>query len=225
MARLRSESARHAMRSRPRIFLAFVCLALLISACRGIPQSPTSTGNLDIGDGGLLSQVPCGPPCFYGITPGITTRVEAEQALQRYGLDRNCEYFDTTRDGGVRGLACDAVGIVLQADSDTISSIGYQPSLSITVGDVVARHGTPSVVAVAAVGLTDRYPIITGATLYYDSIHAELGLAEQNIGGNFNVQPTTPVVGINYEDQDSYDRGRSYSAAWRGYGTYPQWNP
>lgn len=221
----RSGSAGRAARSRTCILLLLVCLSLLVTDCQGTPYPPTAMNTVNLGDGGLLSQVPCRPPCFFGVTPGISTRIDAEQALQHYGLDRNCKYFDSTRDGGVRGVTCDAVVIELQSGSDIVSGIGFQPSLSITVGDVVARHGAPSTVGVAAVGLTDRYPIITGATLYFDSIHAALGLAEQSSGGEFNLQPATRVLGISYEDQATYDHERGYTAAWKGYGIYPQWNP
>ncbi|MBA3074003.1 MAG: hypothetical protein FP831_10430, partial [Anaerolineae bacterium] len=40
---------------------------------------------LNIDDGGLLSKNPCTPPCFWNITPGITTEESAINILETMG--------------------------------------------------------------------------------------------------------------------------------------------
>src|SRR5690349_12886883 len=41
-----------------------------------------SLPSFDIGDGGFLSEKPCGPPCFMGIIPGQTKKDEVIQFLR-----------------------------------------------------------------------------------------------------------------------------------------------
>ena len=58
-------------------------------------------------------------------------------------------------------------------------------------------------------------------------VHALLGcgLLEEQVTGEFNVQPTTPIVNIGYSDEESFELNSRYSANWSGYGVYSQGNP
>jgi hypothetical protein len=56
-------------------------------------------------------------------------------------------------------------------------------------------------------------------TLFYDNIMASLGLAGQD-SGTFDLEPTTVIQGIEYDDQEMYKLGTRYSQKWSGYGVY-----
>ena len=63
---------------------SLICISVAVSllgACRvKVHPVPISA----IGEGGFLSQKPCGLPCFWGITPDITTEEEAIGILQQH---------------------------------------------------------------------------------------------------------------------------------------------
>ena len=215
------------MRPKPKhvvLLLSFIATVGIVS-CRTNSTSPNlSASTNDIGDGGLLSGIPCGSPCFLDITPGITTEDQARELLQSKGVNKNCKNFDKVDQGGTRGFVCESFIIILRNDSDIVTSIGFQPTVPITVRDLIEKIGEPSAILVTAVGLTDRYPITMSAVLYFDTIHTNVVLEEQ-VTGEFNVQPTTPIVNIGYSDKESYELNSRYSVNWSGYGVYSQANP
>jgi hypothetical protein len=177
----------------------------------------------DIGDGGFVSADPCGPPCFFEIVPGTTTKSQAISLLQARELYSDCHEYDTREQGGVRGIACQNISIGLQNDFDIVENIGFIPAQTITVEKAITRHGEPSAVLVTDVSYA-KNEFVTSMILYYDTINVELVLAEQNSGA-FNLTPTTLVVNIGYSDEGSYNQSRRYSQDWKGYSTYEQWNP
>jgi hypothetical protein len=172
-------------------------------------------------DGGFLSGEPCGPPCYYGIIPGITTKDDAIKKLRSNGLYQDCEEFDNTIQGGIRGVSCNIQGISFQNDADIVNGIGFQPFRQITVSEVIDKYGEPNAVSVGPIGLTDRLPITTGMTLFYDSIKVGLGLTEQKSNDiEFNLTPDVLIEGIEYDDRDSYILSTRYVREWKGYGIY-----
>jgi hypothetical protein len=198
-----------------------ILISSLLFGCRNKTIKPFI---LNIGDGGFLSENPCGPPCFFGIIPGVSSKADAITLLRSQGLYIDCSEYDNTSQGGVRGITCRTQGLIFQNNADIVTGIGFQPPIKITVSDVIAKYGNPSAVGVAAVSLTDRQQFFTGMTLFYDGSRVSLGLSEQQ-SGEFNLTPDTLVEGVTYEDQDSYNRGRKYSQEWNGYSVYEQWNP
>jgi hypothetical protein len=115
-------------------------------------------------------------------------------------------------------------GLFFQNHADIVAEIGFQPSRQISVSEVIVKYGDPSAVGVAAVSLTDTQKFVTGMTLFYDGTRVSLGLSEQN-SGEFTLTPDTLVEGVQYRDQDSYNRGRKSTQEWNGYSVYEQWNP
>jgi len=199
---------------------------LLISLVIGLLEAGCwpNTNNRNIGDGGFLSAEPCGPPCFFEIVPGVTTKNQAISMLQTWELYMNCQEYDNRKQGGVRGVACQNISIGLQNDLDIVESVGFQPMQTITIEKVIAKHGEPSGVLVIAEGYPQNNEYVASMLLYYDTIRVTLVLAEQN-SGEYSLTPTTTIINIGYSDQKSYDLSRKYSQAWKGYTTYEQWNP
>src|SRR5258706_10513731 len=55
---------------------------------------PTYADVMGLGDGGLISQEPCGPPCYQGITLGMSVK-DAASVIQAAELARVCEINPT----------------------------------------------------------------------------------------------------------------------------------
>ena len=81
---------------------------------------------LEIKDGGLLSGEPCGPPCFIGIIPGVTTEEQVYQIIKNQNLNALCEKDDKVARGGERGITCSNIFIVTFANkSNLVNGLGY----------------------------------------------------------------------------------------------------
>ena len=65
------------MKAKVTCCIYILALLFLLTTCskaneNPIPARPTAV-DLKIGDGGLMSGIPCGPPCFLGIKPEVTS--------------------------------------------------------------------------------------------------------------------------------------------------------
>jgi hypothetical protein len=205
------------------MILAFAALPLGCSSRIGDQGGQNASNKASmIGDGGLLSTETCIRPCFFGIVPGITTRDQAVQTLQSKALYQDCHYFDTTNASGGRGISCDSELVILQDHADIVAGVVFQPSIEITVGDVIAKYGNPSAIVVVNTSLPE-YAIKMGMTLYYDNINVVLGLPdESSTEYDYDLESRTRVENIQYFEQDRYLIERQNSQAWNGYGKYKE---
>lgn len=203
-------------------------IALSQAGCLSMTNSQntnlTPTKIPDIGDGGFLSDKPCGPPCFFEIIPGTTSKEQAITLLQSHELYLVCQEYDTRAEGGTRGINCGSVDVGLQKDLDIVESIAFQPSQTITVNQVFAKYGKPSAIGVATLGSIEPDEPVTIMLLLYDTLGVSLSLVKQN-SAVFDVEPTTLIENIGYSDQNAYNIGRQYSQKWNGFGTYQESNP
>jgi hypothetical protein len=179
---------------------------------------------LEVREGGFLSQEPCGPPCFWNITPGVTNQDQVVEILKSKELFQECDYFDNLKESGSRGFICRPVVIItFQDNSDIVAGVGFKPSQTITVEEVISKYDAPNAVLVTAVGIPENEPH-TVMTLYYDDLNVNLSLIEQK-AGIYELTPTTRIENIAYSDQPSYESIRRYSQEWNGYSKYNQYNP
>ena len=207
----------------------FVFLMVVLSSCsvatRDQSVNLTATATMSkIGDGGFLSGVPCGPPCFFGVVPRTTSKDQVIKLLQSDELYLVCQEYDTRAEGGPRGINCGSVDVGLQKDLDIVEQIAFQPPQTITVNQVLAKYGKPSAIGVATLGSIEPNEPITNMLLLYDTLGVSLGLVKQN-SAVFDVEPTTLIKNIGYLDQSAYNTVRQYSQKWNGYGTYQESNP
>lgn len=200
-----------------------VCSLMLLSLASCIPVIPT-TSTLDVGDGGFLSEEPCGPPCFWGIIPGQTTEAEVTEILQERGVLEACYMIDHEDEGGFRGMDCGSqVFIDFERGGNLVTGVGFKPTTTITVQDVVEKYEEPQGIAVHALGvhvidlqLVMAYPSMLTRVIF-PTQRVSLPLQEPYI-----LEPSTPVDSIAY----SIDGGEiplvedSYWEEWHGYGEY-----
>lgn len=245
------------MKNKHPYLLVLVALVFAATACKGgaegngklvsptptIPRTrvprPTATPTppiLVIGDGGLLSGEPCGPPCFWGIEPGKTTQSEAFQILTNLGVMEACEsydYFENLTNEWIGGWACQAkfdyrfekpkgFGVSFRKSTGIIDGVRFIPTIPITLQDIIAKHGFPDVVVVLDTGLPE-YPTVQ-ASIYYSALRIVFPLSKEQEGAEYKIEPITPIDQVVYLDNDAleydFEIFAEHIVPWKGYGGY-----
>lgn len=206
--------------------MCLLCV-LLLAACtnnQGSALEPTATPSptkafnpYEISDGGFISGEPCGPPCFLGITPGISSSYDIKTILGDYGLLSECE------EGGW-GWICPGLPLSLRIhivddDVSKVSSIIFSTT-DIQLGSLIDAYGDPDRWTDYLPNDDSGYPMsYYYLELCFDEINTVTRLEKTNINEPCLVQPTTPVIEVTYFDGTctSY---YEFSRIWSGYGEY-----
>jgi len=218
-----------------RIILSIVITLLLtglLSACQTSTPTATLTPKplhrpiystevpLPIGDGGLLTKDPCGPPCFLGIVPDVTTYDETIQILTDYQYWDDCEEWDTYEDTGTLGIRCSETFIFyFYEDKSHAYTVAFGPQQEITVQDVIDEFGEPAYLNVIVTGYEESIREAT-IRLYYPDFKMAIWLEDQK-GGSYLLEPTTKIDNVRYlggDLDDSIFRPRKQD--WQGYIEY-----
>jgi hypothetical protein len=199
----------------------FVFISLLLFSAGCVSTFPTPSPTPAIGDGGLISNNPCGPPCFYGITPGLTTEKEVDEVTNKYvNIFSNCEPYHLKIRENHRGLICDDVALTYIFD--TVDRLSYEPGISIVLDDVINSIGPPDIVSSSINSLPDK-PFYSDAILFYDEKHMILIIPDQS-GTEITLAPDTQVIRVTYLYESNYEKLKTlstlFSTPWRGYGIY-----
>jgi hypothetical protein len=187
-------------------------------------HTPMFSSTATIGDGGLLSEQSCKPPCLWGMTPGITREAEAWEILKSKDLTNACGVWDTTT-GGTRGIQCywdnGSITIGLESQQDAIRFVAFPPSNTIHISDIIEKYGAPTWVAVWEGDNPEH--IAVEVAVFYDEIATRLDFRSQD-GMVYNLRPETEIVGVSYLSPQQYTEfiksmeGALFS--WSGYGEY-----
>ena len=134
-----------------------------------VPILPSE--ELPIGDGGLLSAQPCESPCFFGVRLGETKFDEIIQILKTNGLS---PCFKDLRSTDFESVVCgvDKPKVRVGISENIVNGIWYLPSITLSVGDIIAKYGEPSYVQ-ALLAQDDSGNMLMTATLYWDSLAME----------------------------------------------------
>ncbi|MFH2102924.1 MAG: hypothetical protein ABIJ39_06165 [Chloroflexota bacterium] len=107
------------------------------------PGTPTVTLppmiEFDYGDGGLISEVPCGPPCFMGIDPGDDLEA-VSLTLEHLGLSSYCQWQ-------TRSILCPGFKIGLAPEEQTVWYVKFAPT-DITLSDIIEKYREPDRVVI-----------------------------------------------------------------------------
>lgn len=176
--------------------------------------------DIDIGDGGLITKDPCGPPCFWNITPGVTTLAEVYQIIEEKGIMDACEIEEGDY------IDCRFVFTVYFSEKDdTVSMIDLNiQEQRLEMRDVINKMGPPNRVFTQRGEIPDALEFLD-MLIYYDDITTEIRLETQDYEegmGYYNVSETTIVIFIRYYDEEGYKNDNYYRHAlpWHGYGEY-----
>ncbi len=195
-----------------KILLVLICI--ILTACTP-PTPPTAEDTptpeitptvaqtrvtrITIGDGGFLSEEPCGPPCFLGMTPDVTSYEEAVQILKDYQYyDNFCQELDIHGSWLISCTDKYDSRFLLQVDNNKVYviEIGFAPQTEITMQEVVDRYGEPSYVNVGVQGYEDTRKSMV--RIYFPDLQLGLWPEEYQAGGSYTIQPTTIIGWVLY---------------------------
>jgi hypothetical protein len=200
------------------IVLILVCLTSCSISTVNWPGQQTPT--ILIGDGGLISQIPCGPPCFLGIVPGITSNDEALVKFNSRAAPAKCEEYDYSKrpGGGLRGVSCGFGGFIFGEDG-YVSSIGFTPN-GITLKQVIEKYGSPDSIKVGLITRPEDAPIMA-MILRYDELQAVINLPSQ-AGAEYTLSEDVPIEYVRYIEKAEYAiiSENAGGEPWRGYTSY-----
>lgn len=204
------------------IVWAVVCVIAFVS-CGHADVSPTQVNiGIDVGDGGLISNEPCGPPCFLGISPGRTTKDEVITFLGEKIGSQNCDVWDRRMDGGTQGAVCDPPYLAFSfSDSNIVEMLSFKPGINISAQDVFAKYGEPDHVSIGPHEDDAGNVLTVSMVILYDGINLSIGFVDQE-GSTYNLAESTLVNIVSYstiEEYQSYVQRHSVDS-WEGYGMY-----
>lgn len=187
-------------------FLPFLLL-LLLSSCTGIFERPLpatfqNSHKGDFGEGGFLTGEPCGPPCFWGITPGVSTEDDLIKKANANDVFSQCMIFDYKKQGGIRGLYCRSIPMGF-TDEGTVGDITFYPSVDITLAQLIDLYGIPDGVYVDLISLPDASPRVA-MTLWYKKINSRVIIEQNSI--DFVANPESVVERIEYFEKGDFEQ-------------------
>ena len=185
----------------------------------GTPPATATPERVDIGDGGLLSGLPCASPCVFGIRIDETRLDEIIPLLEKNNISP-CQ-----REVSVSWIAVSCgYSVSAQVDTQTnnVNAIWFVPSTSITLGDIIKKYGDPNFVAVRGEGPAEAPTIRT--ILNWDSIRMSIETPQID-GKSYDLKKTTGVEGVSFSNEELYSDSSEiqfgeFYQPWKGYGVY-----
>jgi hypothetical protein len=173
---------------------------------------------VNIGDGGVLSGVPCSAPCVFGIQAGETQFDQVVPTLEKNGIASSKCFQEPSVSWHL--FTCGAGRLNVQVDTqiNIVNAVELLPNDSISLGEMIEKYGEPNYVT-----LDQEAPGTIHPRFYWNSIRMSVVLPE--IPGNtYDVEKTTAVEGIQFSDENLYrisdKETGSYYKPWKGYGIY-----
>ena len=183
------------------------------------PPSTDVPEGIDIGDGGLLSDLPCSSPCVFGIRIGETQLDQVIPVLEQNGLSA-CQREDSA---SWIGITC-GYRVVIQVDRQTnmVNATGFYPSSSISLGEITEKYGEPDFVSLQADG-TKEAPT-SRMNLFWDSLRMAVEMPEID-SHLYALEETIAAETVLFLDEAQYIDSSEiqfgeYYKPWEGYGTY-----
>lgn len=173
---------------------------------------------INIGDGGILSGVPCSAPCVFGIQAGQTQFEQVMPTLEKNSIasskcltEPNISWFLFT---------CGAGRLNVQVDTQTniVNAVWFFPNDFISLGEIIEKYGEPNYVTLDRDTQDTTHP-----RFYWNSIRMLVSLPKIS-SGMYDVEKTTEVESISFSDEKLYrisDKATEpYYKPWNGYGIY-----
>ncbi len=183
------------------------------------PQPTAFPERADIGDGGLLSGLPCAVPCVYGIRIGETSLDQVIPTLQQNGLSECL----TEENLSWIGVTC-GYSVVVQVDKATslVNGTGFYPSVPISLAEIIEKYGEPDFVSLQAEGPAEAPT--SRMSLFWDVLKmtVEMPQIDSHI---YALEGTTTAEMVIFLDEAQYiDSNKisfgEYYKRWNGYGAY-----
>jgi len=183
------------------------------------PQPTVLPERADIGDGGLLSGLPCAAPCVYGIRIGETSLDQVIPMLEQRGLSE-CQ---TEESVSWVGITC-GYSVVVQVDKATsiVNATGFFPSVPISLRQIIEKYGEPGFVSLHAEGTTEAPT--SRMSLFWDVLKMTVEMPQIN-SHIYALEETTKTEMVIFLDEAQYIESNKisfgeYYKRWNGYGVY-----
>ena len=209
-----------------KVAVSILLLAILVSCAAPETEitvlespQPTAIQRADIGDGGLLSGLPCAAPCVYGIQIGKTPLDQVILMLEQNGLPE-CQREDSA---SWIGITC-GYSVVVQVDRATsiVNGLGFYPSVPISLGEILEKYGEPDFVSLQAEGSTEAPT--SRMSLVWDKLKMTVEMPQIDshiyaLEGTTTVEMVIFLDEAQYIDSNEMSFGKYYKR-WNGYGAY-----
>ena len=173
---------------------------------------------INIGDGGVLSGIPCAAPCVFGVRAGETQFDQVMPALEKNGIasskcltEPNVSWFLFT-------CGVDRINVQVDRQTNIVDAVWILPSDSISLGELIEKYGEPNYVT-----LDQETPGAIHPRFYWNSIRMSV-LVPKSPGDTYDVEKTTETEGIQFSDENLYrisdKETEPYYKPWNGYGIY-----
>jgi hypothetical protein len=231
----------HPVRVATSVSISLLFLALLMAAiCTGCGEPPP----LDMS---LLTGEPCEPPCWQGLTPGVSTHSEVNEWMRTSGFVNTrsvsrSTHTRLTRGGdevaGVTIWWCSRAGLCrgsnrFSTESSVLDDITIRPDYPLTLERLFERYGSPEkYVANVPIG----GPLYYQVTLFYPT-HGFTAYLRVSIDGTlqpesrvasvwyFRAAPLERFLELRWEQgvvSSTPDEQLEYLRDWPGYGPIPR---
>lgn len=209
-----------------------ILFAILLVSCARVEAAPTqgvSSGSSDpaatttslalataIGDGGLLSGLPCPSPCAFGIHIGETQLDQVIPVLANNGISQ----CSTEPNLAWSLISCSGSRFNVQVDMRTsrVNAVWFDPAVPITLGEIAEKYGEPDYVT-----MDQDAPGTLHPRLYWTSIRMLVSLPALT-GQTYDVTKATEVEAIDFSDEALYRTAEKASdpcyGPWKGFSWY-----
>jgi hypothetical protein len=205
------------------LLLLVIAIALLWFAYKKDPASIVriyyvARYGVNIGDGGVLSGVPCSAPCVFGIRTGETPFDQVMPTLEKNGIASSKCLQEPSVSWYL--FTCGAGRLNVQVDTQTniVVAVWLLPNDPISLGEMIEKYGEPNYVTL------DEEAIGTIHLRFYWNSMRMVVVVPQIPGNRYDVETTTEVEGISFSDESVYrlsdKETSSYYKPWKGYGIY-----
>jgi hypothetical protein len=183
------------------------------------PQPTSPPERADIGDGGLLSDLPCAAPCVYGIQIGETPLDRVIPILEQNGLSQCL----TEESASWIGITC-GYSVVVQVDraNSIVNATGFYPSVPISLGQIIEKYGEPNFVSLQADGPTEAPT--SRMSLFWDALKMTVEMPEIDSHIYTLEEPTTVEMVLFLDEVLFIDSSQisfgDYYKQWNGYSAY-----
>jgi hypothetical protein len=189
----------------------------------------------------ILTGQPCEPPCWYGITPGVTKRDEAKDLLQKNPYVRSGTLKEYSESGSTTWTgATSADGFnELYVSGNVARLLSLTTTFSLTLKQIVDRYGAPEKVLAFYAMFTEDMTRSFQANLYYSSRGLILSFHTQvpTVRGRFLILADILVDTVHYLPKghlsEQFRAAQEFLPAnevgedaqsrlqdWHGFGTY-----
>jgi hypothetical protein len=187
----------------------FVIIVLLSNACNEIKVDN------NIGDGGLITENPCSPPCFLGVIPDVTSKPQAVEILKQQGFGDYKQFDNIISYGNSIDIKYDS--------NEYVNVISFAPTATLEVEAIIEKYGPPDIVEVISDMLSTPEHNHLRMGFFYNKLLTYIRLETQETFSAYSLGETIKVNRIVYFNKSAYENAKTvskHSVQWKGYGLY-----